>query len=85
MLLGMRARRTWKHGARGACGRYASYGKVAAKKAASITRSLAQEFGVQIVDKHLPDSRFGEAVLPVHGDELAADALELGKCYECGG
>jgi hypothetical protein len=36
---------------------------------------LAQELGVKVLDEHFLDSCFGEAVLAVHGDELAAYAL----------
>jgi len=39
--------------------------------------SLARELGVEVVDKDLLYACFGEAVLTIQGDELAADALEL--------
>lgn len=42
-----------------------------------VAAGLAQELAVEKVDKHLPYSGFGEAVRAVHGDELAADALQL--------
>lgn len=38
---------------------------------------LAQKLAVEELDKDFPYSGLGEAVRPVHGDELAADALEL--------
>ena len=39
--------------------------------------SLAQELGVEVVDKDLLYACFGEAVLTIQGDELAANPLEL--------
>lgn len=47
---------------------------------------LAQELAVEELDEDLPDAGLGEAVRPVHGDELAPNALELwqrhGRCWE---
>lgn len=40
-------------------------------------RRLAQELAVEEVDEDLLYARFREAVGAVHGDELAADALQL--------
>lgn len=34
---------------------------------------------VQIVDEEVPNAGFGKVVLAVQGDELSADALELGQ------
>lgn len=38
---------------------------------------LAKELGVEVVDEDFFDACFGEAVLAIHGDELAAYALQL--------
>lgn len=38
---------------------------------------LTQELGVEVVDEDLFDPCFGEAVLAIHGDELAPYALQL--------
>lgn len=44
---------------------------------AGIAKHLAQKFRVEVVDEDFFDSCFGEAVLAIHGDELAANALQL--------
>lgn len=43
------------------------------------SRGLAQELAVEEVDEDFLYARFREAVRAVHGDELSADALQLGQ------
>jgi len=45
--------------------------------------TLAQEFAVEKVYKDFPYSCLGEAVRPIHGDELAAYALQLRQSHWC--
>lgn len=48
-------------------------------------RRLAQELAVEEVDEDFLYACFGEAVGAVHGDELAADALQLRERHGRGG
>lgn len=47
--------------------------------------ALAQKLAVEEVDEDLPYPCFREAVRPVHGDELAAYALQLRQGHWCRG
>jgi hypothetical protein len=46
---------------------------------------LTQELGVEVVDENLLYARFGETVLAIHCDKLAAYALQLRESHGCGG
>jgi hypothetical protein len=46
---------------------------------------LTQEFGVEVIDKNLLYTCFGETVLAIHGDELTAYALQLWESHGCSG
>lgn len=45
--------------------------------------TLAQELAVEEIYKDFPYSCLGEAVRPIHGDELAAYALQLRQGHWC--